>query len=36
MAGKLHLLSDLQGVLEFVNQPIAQSRLGAALPLLVK
>ncbi len=36
MAGKLHLLSDLEGILDSVNQPITQSRVGADLPHLVK
>jgi hypothetical protein len=36
MAGKLHLLSDLEGILDSVNQPITQSRVGAALTHLVK
>ena len=36
MAGILHLASDLAGILAAENQPIAQSREGAAPPGLVK
>ncbi len=36
MAGILHLYGDLAGILVLINQPITQSRVGAAPPLLVK